>query len=57
MSKYSKFMVAVVGVAITWLVASWGGSETDTITRQEWLAGLVAVATALGVYQARNDPS
>lgn len=52
MSKYSKFVVAAIGAAVTWLTAAYADSVIDD---QEWIALIVAVTTALGVYGVRNS--
>lgn len=52
-TRYRKFLVAIVG-AVTTSVAS--ALTDDHITHGEWVLVLVAVLTALGVYQVRNEP-
>lgn len=54
MSPYRKFFTSLVGaiVAFATLVLT---SEPVAITGSEWLSGAITLATALGVYQVRND--
>lgn len=52
LSRYRKTIVAVIGAAVTWLVAAFADEVVDT---QEWVALAVAVATAAGVYATPND--
>lgn len=46
MGKYNKFIVAIVGLVITYLMQRYGA---DHIVKD-----VVLVATALGVYQTPN---
>jgi uncharacterized membrane protein len=46
MQKYSKFLVAVLGAVVTIVVQDFGQNKYVQI--------LVALLTALGVYQVRN---
>lgn len=48
MQKYNKFIVAIVGAAVAGLNLYFGESNP------EWVGILVAVVTALGVYQVPN---
>lgn len=52
MSKYSKFIVAAIGAALTWAIAKY----PDNRDVQDWLSLATAVLTALGVYTVRNEP-
>lgn len=52
LSRYRKTIIAVIGAAVTWLVAAFADNTVDT---QEWVALAVAVATAAGVYATPND--
>lgn len=52
LARYRKTIVAVIGAAVTWLVAAFADSTLDT---QEWVALAVAIATAAGVYATPND--
>lgn len=51
--QYNKAVTALVGAAIAFasLVVT---SDPTAITGSEWLAGGIALATALGVYAAPN---
>lgn len=51
MAKYNKFIVAIVGAVISGLNLYFGDGNP------EWVAMLIAVATALGVYQVPNKVS
>jgi hypothetical protein len=46
--KYRKFVVALVGAAVLFLQLM--GQDNDLISV------IIAIATALGVYQVPNDP-
>ncbi len=48
MAKYSKFVVALVGVILTGLNVMYGNNHTVEL--------LVSLATALGVYSVSNAP-
>ncbi|MEO5499462.1 MAG: hypothetical protein ABIR46_03110 [Candidatus Saccharimonadales bacterium] len=50
LSKYNKALVAVVGVVLTWALATYGGDPEWA----KWLSLASAIATALGVYQVPN---
>lgn len=56
MNAYRKTIVAVVGAVIAWLTIVTQ-SPAGPISAAEWLAGLVLLATALGVYGTSNEPS
>lgn len=47
-SKYSKFIVAAVGALVVGLAAAFGDNVPS------WFNSVVAVLTALGVYQVPN---
>lgn len=47
MSKYSKFIVALVGVVLTVVAQQYGAVH--------WVQVVISVATALGVYQVKNQ--
>lgn len=47
-SKYSKFIVAIVGALIAGLLLYYGQDVP------EWVNYVVLIATALGVYQVPN---
>jgi hypothetical protein len=49
---YSKFIVAVIGALATWATAALADG---VVSAQEWIALVLAVLTALGVYQVRNE--
>lgn len=51
MSQYNKFIVAAFGAALTWAIATYA-NDPDV---NKWLSLVTAVATALGVYQVRNE--
>lgn len=46
MTKYNKLVVALVGAAVTFVSMFFNSPE--------WLPAVVAVLTALGVYQVPN---
>ena len=48
MGKYNKFIVAIVGGAVSGLNIYFGD------TSPEWLNAVILVVTALGVYQVPN---
>lgn len=50
MSKYNKTIVAIVGAALTWAVATYA-SDPDV---SKYLSLVTAILTAAGVYQVRN---
>jgi len=54
MSKYAKFIVAILGAIGTWGVTAASDGSLDL---SEWFGVLVAVATALGVFIVPNKPS
>jgi len=47
LSKYSKFLIAVLGAILTVLAQQYGSSE--------WVQTILPLATALGVYQVKNQ--
>lgn len=51
MGRYNKALVATFGAALTWAVATYAGDPEVA----KWLSLISAVATALGVYQVRNE--
>lgn len=48
LSKYNKFIVAVVGFAVIAVTSYYGD------TQPQWLEPLIALLTSLGVYQVAN---
>jgi hypothetical protein len=50
---YSKFIVAVIGATAAWATASFADT---VVSPQEWVALVVAILTALGVYSVANTP-
>ena len=52
-AKYRKTITAVVTGGIGWGTAVVASPAT-TVTASEWLFGATVLATALGVYAARN---
>lgn len=50
LAPYRKFVVAAVGAALTWGVATYA-NDPDV---SKWLSLATAVFTALGVYQVPN---
>jgi hypothetical protein len=52
MKKYSKFIVAVVGLAAMFFGVPVVGVE---VAAGEVVQGLLALATAFGVYQVSNE--
>lgn len=52
--RYNKAITALVGAAISFATLTIT-SDTIDITSSEWLAGAIALATALGVYAAPNN--
>ena len=48
---YSKTIVAVIGALATWTTTSLADGVVST---QEWIGLVLAVLTALGVYQVVN---
>jgi hypothetical protein len=50
LSKYSKTVVAVVGAALTWALSNYATNASVS----HWLSLVVAVLTAVGVYQVKN---
>lgn len=54
--RYTKAITALVGAAIAFATLTITSNSID-ITSSEWLAGGIALATALGVYAAPNDPA
>ena len=50
-SKYNKTIVAIVGAALTWAVATYAGDPEVS----KWLSLATAILTAAGVYQVRNS--
>jgi NhaP-type Na+/H+ or K+/H+ antiporter len=53
-APYRKTVVAIVGTVITWLAVAY--VPDGHITRAEWYGLIIAIAAALGVYVAPNDP-
>jgi hypothetical protein len=53
---YSKTIAAIVTAVLGW-VAAVVVSAPEAVTSAEWLTLAVAVATALGVYAVRNEPT
>lgn len=51
LGKYSKFIVAAVGAAITWGLANYA-NDPDV---SKWLSLATAVLGALGVYAVKNQ--
>lgn len=52
--QYRKTLAAVVGAGLTWVSACLG--DGSGVTRAEWIALAVAVATAAGVFVSPNEP-
>jgi hypothetical protein len=50
-APYRKFVVAAVGAALTWAIATYA-NDPDI---NKWLSLASAVLTALGVYQVPNE--
>lgn len=48
---YRKFIVAAIGAALTWAVATYANDPEVS----KWLSLATAMATALGVYQVPNE--
>lgn len=46
LTKYSKFIVAILGGVVSYLVAHYG--------TQDWVNAIVLTVTALGVYATPN---
>lgn len=53
MQKYNKTIVAIIGAAVTWAVATYA-SDPDV---SKYLSLITAVLTAAGVYQVANKSS
>lgn len=51
LSPYRKTIVAVIGAAVTWAVATYAGDPDVS----KWLSLVTAVLTAAGVYQITNE--
>lgn len=52
LSPYRKTLAAVIGAVVTWgTTAQVGGFDSG-----EWWGLAAAIATAVGVYRAPNDP-
>jgi hypothetical protein len=51
--KYSKTIVAVVGAFILWAKLVVDSPSAD-VTSGEWIALLIGIATAIGVYGVTN---
>lgn len=49
LGQYSKFIVAIVGAVVSYLVAHYGS--------QDWVNAVVLAATAIGVYSVPNVPA
>lgn len=49
LQKYNKFIVAIVGAVVSYLVAHYGA--------QDWVNAVVLAATAIGVYSIPNQGS
>jgi hypothetical protein len=58
MSRYSKFVIAVIGVLTTWATAALSVEETGgvVVTEAEWVALGIGLLTAAGVYLKANTP-
>lgn len=56
LAPYRKTVTAVVTGLIGW-AAVVITSEPTAITASEWLMGVTALATALGVYAVANEPA
>lgn len=50
LSKYNKTLVAIVGAALTWAIATYAGNPEVS----QWLSLAAAILTAAGVYQVPN---
>ncbi len=50
MQKYSKTIVAVIGAALTWALATYASDPNVS----KYLSLATAILTAAGVYQVRN---
>lgn len=48
LSQYNKVLVAVVGLAVTYLTIHYSNTS--------WLPTVTMILTAAGVYQAKNEP-
>ena len=53
MERYRKFVVALVGAAISLVPILWPGNSTV----QQILLVVITFATAMGVYAVKNEPS
>jgi hypothetical protein len=53
LAQYRKTIVAVIGAVLTWVAVAY--VPDGSISREEWFALAVALATALGVYGISND--
>lgn len=53
--KYNKFVTGLVGAVILF-ISTVVTSTPAHISASEWLAGGIALATALGVYAVPNKP-
>lgn len=49
--KYNKTLVAIVGAALTWGIATYAGNAEVS----RWLSLVSAILTASGVYQVTNE--
>lgn len=54
MTKYAKSIVALLGASATWGVTA---AEDGSYSQVELWGLLLALATALGVYAAKNEPA
>lgn len=52
MSRYAKFLIAIVGVLVTWATGEW--PDDEQVRRYGSL--LTALTTAVGVYLVPNRP-
>lgn len=51
LKPYSKFVVAALGAAVTWAVATYANDPNVS----KYLSLATSVLTALGVYQVKNE--
>lgn len=56
MSRYAKFLVALIPVAITLLQLFSDAFGDGVVTTEEWVQLGIALLTALGVYAIPNRP-
>jgi hypothetical protein len=55
LARYSKLIAAAIGSGLTWAGVAW--VPDGHISRPEWYALAVALATAAGVYGVTNAPA